>query len=90
MILRQVIYDDLGGRSYLIGDKDAGIAVVDPKLDIEEYLALGHYTGVRIEHVVETHNQDRPAASRAQLAMAATNHAQASMPTSRWRCSFRA
>ena len=69
---RQVIHDDLGGGSYLIGDQDAGIAVVDPKLDIEEYLALAHYTGVRIEHVVEIHNQDRSAASRAQLAMAAT------------------
>ena len=41
MIFRQVIHDDLGCASYLIGDDDAGVAaVVDPKFEIEEYLAL--------------------------------------------------
>ena len=50
-------HDDLGCASYLIGDEHAGVAaVVDPKLDIEEYLALARYMGVRIEHVLETHN----------------------------------
>ncbi|MBI5103729.1 MAG: MBL fold metallo-hydrolase [Solirubrobacterales bacterium] len=57
MIFRQITHDDLGCASYLIGDEDAGVAaVVDPKLDIEEYLALARYMGVRIEHVLETHN----------------------------------
>jgi glyoxylase-like metal-dependent hydrolase (beta-lactamase superfamily II) len=57
MIFRQITHDDLGCASYLIGDEDAGVAaVVDPKLDIEEYLALARYVGVRIEHVLETHN----------------------------------
>jgi rhodanese-related sulfurtransferase/glyoxylase-like metal-dependent hydrolase (beta-lactamase superfamily II) len=57
MIFRQVIHDDLGCASYLVGDEHAGIAaVVDPKLDIEEYLALARYMGVSIEHVLETHN----------------------------------
>jgi rhodanese-related sulfurtransferase/glyoxylase-like metal-dependent hydrolase (beta-lactamase superfamily II) len=57
MIFRQITHDDLGCASYLIGDEDAGIAaVVDPKLDIEEYLALARYMGVSIEHVLETHN----------------------------------
>jgi rhodanese-related sulfurtransferase/glyoxylase-like metal-dependent hydrolase (beta-lactamase superfamily II) len=57
MIFRQVTHDDLGCASYLVGDVKAGIAaVVDPKLDIEEYLALARYMGVRIEHVLETHN----------------------------------
>ena len=42
MIFRQITHDDLGCASYLIGDEDAGVAaVVDPKLEIEEYLALG-------------------------------------------------
>ena len=57
MIFRQLIHDDLGCASYLIGDEKAGVAaVVDPKLDIDDYLALARYMGVRIEHILETHN----------------------------------
>ena len=57
MLFRQLTHDDLGCASYLIGDEDAGTAaVVDPKLDIDEYLRLARYLGVRIEHVLETHN----------------------------------
>src|SRR3954468_3928908 len=57
MIFRQLTHDDLGCASYLIGDGDAGIAaVVDPRLDIGEYLRLARYLGVRIEDVLETHN----------------------------------
>ncbi len=57
MIFRQITHDDLGCASYLIGDEHAGIAaVVDPKFDIHEYLALARYMGVRIEHILETHN----------------------------------
>jgi glyoxylase-like metal-dependent hydrolase (beta-lactamase superfamily II)/rhodanese-related sulfurtransferase len=57
MIFRQITHDDLGCASYLVGDESAGVAaVVDPKLDIDEYLRLARYMGVRIEHVLETHN----------------------------------
>ncbi|MEY2515907.1 MAG: hydroxyacylglutathione hydrolase [bacterium] len=57
MIFRQLIHDDLGCASYFIGDEHARVAaVVDPKLDIEDYLALERYLGVRIEHILETHN----------------------------------
>src|SRR5215210_2022443 len=57
MIFRQLTHDDLGCASYLIGDEDAGVAaVVDPRLDIDEYLRLARYLGVRIEHVLETHD----------------------------------
>jgi hydroxyacylglutathione hydrolase len=57
MIFRQLTHDDLGCASYLIGDESAGVAaVVDPKLDIDEYLRLARYLGVRIEHILETHN----------------------------------
>jgi glyoxylase-like metal-dependent hydrolase (beta-lactamase superfamily II)/rhodanese-related sulfurtransferase len=57
VIFRQITHDDLGCASYLIGDEDAGVAaVVDPRLDIDEYLRLARYMGVRIEHVLETHN----------------------------------
>lgn len=57
MIFRQVTHDDLGCASYLIGDEQAGVAaVVDPKLEIDEYLRLARYLGVEIQHVLETHN----------------------------------
>ena len=57
MIFRQITHEDLGCASYLIGDDGAGVAaVVDPKLEIEEYLRLARYLGVQIEHILETHN----------------------------------
>ncbi len=57
MIFRQLVHDDLGCASYFIGDEQAGIAaVVDPRFEIEEYLELARYLGVRIGHIFETHN----------------------------------
>jgi hydroxyacylglutathione hydrolase len=57
MIFRQITHDDLGCASYLIGDDAAGVAaVVDPRLDIDVYLRHARYLGVRIEHILETHN----------------------------------
>jgi hydroxyacylglutathione hydrolase len=57
VIFRQLVHDDLGCASYLIGDDSAGVAaVVDPKLDIDGYLQLARYLGVHIEHILETHN----------------------------------
>jgi glyoxylase-like metal-dependent hydrolase (beta-lactamase superfamily II)/rhodanese-related sulfurtransferase len=71
MIFRQVIHDDLGCASYLIGDEDAGVAaVVDPRLDIDEYLSLARYMGVRIEHVLETHNHADHVSGHGRLAAA--------------------
>ncbi len=71
MLFRQVTHDDLGCASYLIGDEDAGVAaVVDPKLDIEEYLALARYLGVSIEHVLETHTHADHVSGHGRLAAA--------------------
>jgi glyoxylase-like metal-dependent hydrolase (beta-lactamase superfamily II)/rhodanese-related sulfurtransferase len=71
MIFRQITHDDLGCASYLIGDEDAGVAaVVDPKLEIDEYLALARYMGVRIEHVLETHNHADHVSGHGRLAAA--------------------
>ena len=71
MIFRQITHDDLGCASYLIGDEDAGVAaVIDPKLDIEEYLALARYMGVRIEHILETHNHADHVSGHGRLAAA--------------------
>ena len=71
MIFRQITHDDLGCASYLIGDEDAGVAaVVDPKLDIEEYLRLARYFGVRIEQILETHNHADHVSGHGRLAAA--------------------
>jgi hydroxyacylglutathione hydrolase len=71
VLFRQVTHDDLGCASYLIGDEDAGVAaVVDPKLDIEEYLTLARYLGVRIEHVLETHTHADHVSGHGRLAAA--------------------
>jgi hydroxyacylglutathione hydrolase len=57
MLFRQITHDDLGCASYLIGDESAGVAaVVDARLDIDDYLRLARYTNVRIDHILETHN----------------------------------
>jgi rhodanese-related sulfurtransferase/glyoxylase-like metal-dependent hydrolase (beta-lactamase superfamily II) len=57
VIFRQLVHEDLGCASYLIGDENAGVAaVVDPKLDIDPYLQLARYLGVHIDHILETHN----------------------------------
>ena len=71
MIFRQITHDDLGCASYLIGDEDEGIAaVVDPKLDIDEYLELARYMAVSIEHILETHNHADHVSGHGRLAAA--------------------
>jgi len=71
VIFRQVTHEDLGCASYLIGDEEAGVAaVVDPRLDIDEYLRLARYLGVRIEHIIETHNHADHVSGHGRLAAA--------------------
>lgn len=71
MIFRQVIHDDLGCASYLVGDESAGVAaVVDPRYEIGEYLRLSAYMGVKIEHVLETHNHADHVSGHGRLAAA--------------------
>ena len=71
MIFRQLTHDDLGCASYLVGDEHAGVAaVVDPKLDVEGYLALARYMGVQIEHILETHNHADHVSGHGRLAAA--------------------
>jgi hydroxyacylglutathione hydrolase len=71
VIFRQIVHDDLGCASYFVGDEDAGVAaVVDPRFEIDEYLALARYLGVRIEHVLETHNHADHVSGHGRLAAA--------------------
>src|ERR1700727_2016085 len=71
MVVRQVVHDDLGCASYLIGDDKAGIAaVVDPRFEIDEYLELARYLGVRITDIFETHNHADHVSGHGRLAAA--------------------
>src|SRR3954463_4680627 len=71
MLLRQVIHEDLGCASYLVGDTSAGVAaVVDPQWDIKPYLRLARLHGVRIEHVLETHTHADHVSGHGRLARA--------------------
>lgn len=71
MIFRQITQDDLGCASYLVGDEHEGVAaVVDPKLDIEDYLHLARYMGVSIEHILESHNHADHVSGHGRLAAA--------------------
>jgi glyoxylase-like metal-dependent hydrolase (beta-lactamase superfamily II) len=71
MIFRQITHDDLGCASYLVGDEKAGVAaVVDPRFEVDEYLELARYMGVRIEHVFETHNHADHVSGHGRLAAA--------------------
>jgi hydroxyacylglutathione hydrolase len=56
VLFRQLVDEDLGCASYLIGDEAAGEAVVvDPAYAIEPYLEEAERSGVRIVRVLETH-----------------------------------
>jgi hydroxyacylglutathione hydrolase len=71
MIFRQLIHDDLGCASYLVGDERAGVAaVVDPRLEVGEYLRLARFLGVSVEHVLETHNHADHVSGHGRLAAA--------------------
>ena len=77
MIFQQVVNEDSGCLSYLIGCGEAGQAiVVDPGRDrVGEYLRFARKKGLRIAHVLETHthadhisgNRDLAAATQAAI-----------------------
>ena len=56
MILEQFYLGCLSQASYLVADEHSGRAVVvDPRRDVEEYLAVAGARGLRIELVILTH-----------------------------------
>jgi hydroxyacylglutathione hydrolase len=77
MIFQQVVNEDSGCLSYVIGCGEAGQAiVVDPGRDrVGEYLRFARKKGLRIAHVLETHthadhisgNRDLAAATQAAI-----------------------
>jgi hydroxyacylglutathione hydrolase len=70
MFFRQVLHEDLGCASYVVADEETA-AVIDPKWDIEDYLALAEEHGFRVEHVLETHNHADHVSGHGRLAHAA-------------------
>ena len=71
MLFRQILHEDLSCASYLVGDPGSGVAaVIDPQWSIEPYLHLSRLHGVRIEHVLETHNHADHVSGHGRLARA--------------------
>jgi glyoxylase-like metal-dependent hydrolase (beta-lactamase superfamily II)/rhodanese-related sulfurtransferase len=56
VVLQQYYLDCLSQASYLVGDRSTGRAVViDPRRDVDEYVADAEALGLTITHVIETH-----------------------------------
>lgn len=56
LVFEQLLTKELGDASYLIGDDAARVAaVIDPQVDVQQYLELARKRGVSIKYVVQTH-----------------------------------
>jgi hydroxyacylglutathione hydrolase len=69
MFFRQVLNEDLGCASYVIADRGKA-AVIDPKWEIDDYLAFADDPGFRIERIIETHNHADHLSGHGRLAAA--------------------
>ena len=69
MFFRQVLNRDLGCASYLLADGGEA-AVVDPRWDIDVYLEIAEAEGLRIAHVLDTHDHADHVSGRQRLAAA--------------------
>jgi hydroxyacylglutathione hydrolase len=70
LLFQQFVDDDLGCASYLVGDPEAGVAVVvDPSFRIEQYLEASLAAGVRIERTLETHTHADHLSGHGRLAL---------------------
>lgn len=58
MYFKQIVKEDLGCASYIVGCTSAAVcAVVDPRLDmVDDILTLAEAKGMKIAAVIETHN----------------------------------
>ena len=70
MLFRQFVDDDLGCASYLIGDEEAGEALlVDPAYSIQPYLEAAEKHDVEITRVLETHTHADHVSGHGRLAL---------------------
>src|SRR6266576_2654200 len=58
MYFKQLVKEDLGCASYIVGCTNAGVcAVIDPRLDmVDDILELTAAKGLKVKAVIETHN----------------------------------
>jgi hydroxyacylglutathione hydrolase len=67
--LQQFFVEGLGHGSYLVGDPEAGAgAVVDPRRDVDGYLAAAQAAGLALRHVLETHTHNDYVSGAKELA----------------------
>jgi hydroxyacylglutathione hydrolase len=70
VVFKQLVDEDLGCASYLIGDEAAGEAVVvDPPYAIEALVAEAEHAGVSIVRTLETHNHADHVSGHGRLAL---------------------
>ena len=70
MIFTQFVDDALGCASYLVGDENAGVAVVvDPAFAIEQYLDEAARRGVGLVRTIETHTHADHLSGHGRLAL---------------------
>jgi len=70
VLFQQFLDEDLGCASYLVGDEDAGVAViVDPPFAIEPVLELAARRNVRIVGCLETHTHADHLSGHGRLAL---------------------
>jgi hydroxyacylglutathione hydrolase len=70
VIFTQLVDDDLGCASYLVGDESTGQAVVvDPAFAIEQYLEEAERRSVRLVRVIETHTHADHVSGHGRLAL---------------------
>jgi hydroxyacylglutathione hydrolase len=69
VFFRQVLHEDLGCASYVVADGGEA-AVIDPKWEIDDYLALAEEHGFDIRHILETHNHADHVSGHGRLAAA--------------------
>ena len=58
MYFEQLVRQDIGCASYVVGSTDAGVAaVIDPRIDmVDEILEIASREGLTIRYIIETHN----------------------------------
>lgn len=76
MYLRQFVLEGLGHISALIADESAGVAaVIDPRRDVDIYLAEAQERDLRVTHVLETHlHNDYVSGARELSALTGAEH----------------
>ena len=76
MLVRQWLIEGLGHLSTMLVDEDARVAVVvDPRRDVDAYLAEAAARDLRISHVLETHlHNDYVSGARELASLTAAEH----------------